>query len=455
MLTYRHFKRVFEKNKKPSRQKQRSGLFIAASLLILLILVSCTRTVQTGTREGKSSGSKLGYIAFTGTDGNIYVLNPVKGKTYQLTDDASPDRANRREYRYPSWSFDGEMLAFVGYQADSAGNIKSTLYISDIKGSAHTSLLTTGETAPFYLYWSPDSRSISFLSTLYGANDLLLQVLPATGGAPSFIDMGQPFYWSWSADSSTILTHSGGSLAEQPEKAAIKLFNLTAKGNAGTTLNYFPAFFQAPAYSPDGNRLLIAAEMLQRHSTLVMAHNDGEPEDLLVDWQGTLTFSWSPDGHRIAYVTGRRSPIGGSIGTLNILNMGKNAERSNYQVRSSNVLAFFWSPDSTKIVYFEPRVFTAEDDRELLVLAVSVLNVEDGTVQPLTIIRPTRAFLGQVIPFYDQYQRSHTIWSPDSRQIVVNSITEDNRPGIYAVSMEGDGSPRFLAYGIFPFWSWQ
>jgi dipeptidyl aminopeptidase/acylaminoacyl peptidase len=267
--------------------------------------------------------------------------------------------------------------------------------------------------------------------------------------------MGQPVYWSWSAASSAILTHSGRSVTEQPEKAVIKLFDLTSEENAGTTLNYFPAFFQAPAYSPDGDHLLIAAEMLQRHSTLVMAQNDGEPEDLLVDWQGTLTFSWSPDGRRIAYVTGRHSPIGGSIGALNILDMGEDGERSNYQVRSSNVLAFFWSPDSRKIAYFEPRVLKREGSRDLLVLAVSVLDVENGTVQFLTTIRPTLAFLGQVIPFYDQYQRSHTIWSPDSRQIVVNSITEDNLPGIYAISMEDGDSPRFLTHGIFPFWSWQ
>ncbi len=426
-------------------------LFIA----VLFVLASCTRSVQTGNRIRSTAGTDTGHIAFTGLDGNIYILNPLQGRTHQLTDDASPSDENRTEYRYPSWSFDGEMVAFVGYRVDSEGNVESTLYISDIKGSDKKTLLTTEEIVPFYLYWSPDSRNISFLSTLYSAQGLLLQVLPTEGGKPAFIDMGQPFYWSWSADSSTILTHTGGSTAEQPEKAAIKLFDLTEEEYAYTTLNYFPAFFQAPAYSPDGSRLLIAAEMLQRHSTLVIAQNDGEPQDLLVDWQGPLTFSWSPDGKQIAYVTGRRSPIGGSIGTLNILNVTDGQDRSSYQVPSSNVLAFFWSPDSTKIALFEPQIITGDDNREVFVLAVSVLNVAEGTVQALTTIRPTRAFLGQVIPYYDQYQRSHTIWSPDSSHIVVNGATEDDLPGIYAVSTEGRGSTTFLAHGIFPFWSWQ
>jgi len=427
------------------------SLFIAA----LLLLASCTRSVQTGSRMRDPSGIDGGHIAYTGLDGNMYIMNPLEGEAYQLTDDASPGEKNRTEYRHPSWSFDGESLAFVRYRADNSGNIESTLFISNVEGSDKKTLLTTEDIVPFYLYWSPDSSSISFLSSLYSADDLLLQVLSAGGGEPAYIDMGQPFYWSWSADSSSILTHTGGSTVEKPEEAAIKLFNLSEDTFASTTLNYFPAFFQAPQYSPDGSQLLIAAEMLQRHSTLVIARNNGEPQDLLVDWQGPLTFSWSPDGKRIAYVTGRPSPIGGSIGTLNILSMNDGEEKSGYQVQSRNILAYFWSPDSTKIALFEPQIIAVDDSQETFVLAVSVLNVADGSVKALTKIRPTRAFLAQVIPYYDQYQRSHTIWSPDSTHIVVNGVTDDDLPGIYIVSTEGRGGSSFLAHGIYPFWSWQ
>jgi Tol biopolymer transport system component len=195
--------------------------------------------------------------------------------------------------------------------------------------------------------------------------------------------------------------------------------------------------------------------MLQRHSTLVIAKNDGEPRDLLVDWQGPLTFDWSPDGRYIAYVTGRPSPIGGSIGQLNILHMEDEEVKSDYQVRSSNVIAFFWSPDSSKIVLFEPQIVGDGERQETFVLAVSVLTVADGSVKDLTKIRPTRPFIGQVIPYYDQFQRSHTIWSPDSRYIVLNGATSDNLPGIFIVSAEGEKGADFLAHGIYPFWSWQ
>ena len=447
-------------HKEKGMLKNTASFFKPLTILLLFtaaifLLASCTRSVQTGTRIRGSSGNDGGHIAFTGLDGNMYILNPLEGEAHQLTHDASPGDKSRTEYRHPSWSFDGESLAFVRYRADNSGNVESTLFISDVQGNDKTTLLTSEEIVPFYLYWSPDSRNISFLSSLNSAGELLLQILPSDGGEPAFVDMGQPFYWSWSADSSSILTHTGGSTMEKPEKAAIKLFDLSEDIYSSTTLNYFPAFFQAPQYSPDGSQLLVAAEMLQRHSTLVIARNNGEPEDLLVDWQGPLTFSWSPDGKRIAYVAGRPFPIGGSIGTLNILSMNDGGERSGYQVKSRNILAFFWSPDSTKIALFEPQIVAADGSQETFVLAVSVLNVADGSVKPLTKIRPTRAFLGQVIPYYDQYQRSHTIWSPDSSHIVVNGSTDENLPGIYVVSTEGRGGSSFIAHGVYPFWSWQ
>ena len=431
-----------------------SVMFVLFSAAIFL-LASCTRTVRNGSSTEFTEGVSSGHIAYTGLDGNVYVLNPIREEAFQITHDASSGKRDRVEYRYPSWSFDGESLAFVRYHGDFNGNFESTLLLSNVEGNHKKTLLTTKEIVPFYLYWSPDSSSISFLSTLSSVDDLLLQVMSTEGGEPSYVDMGQPFYWSWNADSNSILTHTGGSTVESSEKASIKLFTLREDSVASTTLNYFPAYFQAPQYSPDGSNLLIAAEMLRRHSTLVVARSDGEPQDLLVDWQGPLTFSWSPDGKRIAYVAGRPSPLGGSIGTLNIIGMTDGEDKSSFQVQQSNVLAFFWSPDSTRIAFFEPQLIPGVENRETFVLSVSVLNVADGSVKALTKIRPTRAFLGQVIPYYDQYQRSHTIWSPDSRHIVLNGATEDNLPGIFIVSAEGSGTAHLLAHGIYPFWSWQ
>ena len=422
--------------------------------LLLTALASCTRSVrETGPLIGttvKASGS----IAFTGTDGNIYVLGVSSGRGFKLTDDAYTGNDGQTSYHYPAWSFRGGKLAFIGYRRLDGEEVESTLYVADHPGDTVRPVLTTVNTSPFYLYWSPDSESISFLSSSAEGNDLLLQVIPADGGEPVVVDAGQPLYWSWRSDSASILTHTGGSVLEQADKAYIKRFDLSIDDPEGVPLNYFPAFFQAPEHSPDGEALLIAASMYRTQSTLVLAERDGEPRQLITEWQGPLSFSWSPAGNRIAFITGKQSPIGGIIGTLNILGSARDNEESSYRA-SSAVFTYFWSPDGEKIALFEPTVVSGPSARRVLMLNVSILFVESGELWYRTSIVPTPSFLGRVVPFFDQYQRSHTIWSPDSTHIVVNGMTAANRPGVFVVPAEGEGPPQLLAYGTLPFWSRQ
>jgi Tol biopolymer transport system component len=440
---------------RPSGRHIQKFLYFALPLFVLLVLTSCSRTVKRDSAVVHGNVPAGGYIAFIGTDGNIYTLNPRTGDVHGLTDDASSDARGRSEYRYPAWSFDGDTLAFLHYRTTDDGGIESTLYLSDPTGNRVQSLASSNEVLPFYLYWSPDNNRISFLGSMPQSSELLFGIIPAGGGEPSVVDRGQPFYWSWVMDGNAILTHSGGAAMEHPESAFIKLIDLTDQNGDERTLYYLPAHFQAPAHSPDGTRMLIAAEMYTGYSTLVLASAEGEPQELIVDWRGPLSFSWSPTGTKLAYIRGRLFPVGGMIGDLFIRDMTDGTEPPEYEVPAEMVLAYFWSPDGEKIAIFEPRIIPDPEEGRQFIIRLSVLDTNSGTIRHLTNLIPTRAFLGQIVPFFDQYQRSHTIWSPDSRYIVFNAITEDDEPGIFAVGIEDKATPVFMANGVFPFWSWN
>jgi Tol biopolymer transport system component len=445
--------RFFKKTEHP-----RTLLLLPFMASAFILLLSCTRSVRDLSEEAVPTQRGLrevsGSIAFTGTDGNIYVLDAESGKRVRLTDDAAHGIDRRIDYRYPAWSFDGGKLAFIGYRLLEDGDVESTLYVSDISDRGVHSILTSRSISPFYLYWSPDAERISFLSSSSGGDELHLMVIRAVGGEPEMVDTGQPLFWSWRSDGSSILTHTGGSALEQRDKALIKSFDLSTGSRVGVPLYYFPALFQAPEHSPDGEALLIAASMHGLQSTLVLASRDGEPEQLIADWQGPLAFSWSPRGNRIAFVRGQPSPIGGIIGTLNIVSLSDESGKAAYEA-AQGVFAYFWSPDGKKIALFEPTIVRGPAERPILMLNVSILFVETGQLWYRTSILPTPPFLGQVMPFFDQYQRSHTIWSPDSTHIVLNGMTRDNQPGIFVVPADGEAPPQLVALGTLPFWSWQ
>ncbi|HET9905760.1 MAG TPA: hypothetical protein VFQ23_03945, partial [Anaerolineales bacterium] len=59
---------------------------------------------------------KSGLIAYIGADGNLFVSDQAGGNLKQLTNDAKMPQSQSEPYRfyqYPTWSQDGNQLAFV------------------------------------------------------------------------------------------------------------------------------------------------------------------------------------------------------------------------------------------------------------------------------------------------------------------------------------------------------
>jgi TolB protein len=128
-------------------------------------------------------------------------------------------------------------------------------------------------------------------------------------------------------------------------------------------------------------------------------------------------------------------------------------------VTDDTVLAFFWSPDGQYLAYFTPvrargdgvaragDEFYAQTGNILFdVLVVDVATLESRYLYSFT---PTQVFVGQFLPFFDQYALSHRVWSPDSDALAL-SVVEDGRAQGAVVPL--DGSPRLIAEGTMPFW---
>ena len=58
-----------------------------------------------------------------------------------------------------------------------------------------------------------------------------------------------------------------------------------------------------------------------------------------------------------------------------------------------------------------------------------------------------------VLPFFDQYQRSGTMWSPNSRYLTFSATTSRGFPGVFVAAASGRFRPEFVGPGDLPFWS--
>ncbi|HTG41486.1 MAG TPA: hypothetical protein VK697_07705, partial [Methylomirabilota bacterium] len=131
------------------------------------------------------------------------------------------------QFGFPAWSPDGTHIAATGL-----GGGSGTIHVFAVPPSGATGATATpaatvpggsadaaaddpgviyrsSDAQPFYLYWTPDSRQVGFLTQ--EANGISLRIAPADGSvAATTIRQGAPLYWDW-VDPGRLLAHIGGS----------------------------------------------------------------------------------------------------------------------------------------------------------------------------------------------------------------------------------------------------
>lgn len=398
---------------------------------------------------------KSGLIAYLGVDGNMYVSDQGGGNLKQLTEDAIIPETQGGPvlyYQYPTWSRDGSQLAFMGLSSDGQ-QTESKLMVADMDDDSVNEVYASESEHPIYLNWSPDNANVSFISTNVSGQNMILQSVPAEGGERTILDTGSPYYWSWAPDGKVMIVHAGGSAASSPQHLAF--LDLEAADVTEHGLESTPASFQAPAWSPDGSRIALARTS-EEQSEIVVTDGAGENPETIGTFTSKTAFAWSSDSTRLAYIDGIQALDAGTIGSLHVYDF----ETSEEIVQDEDIVAFFWSPSGEDLAYFILRQAQPEGSAEgstqnapVLLVELHVLDVTNGESRELFTYRPTQQFMG-VLPYFDQYHQSATIWSPDNNNLVLSFLGESG-PGIAVVAASGNLEPRFLAQGYLAFWSWE
>jgi len=190
---------------------------------------------------------------------------------------------------------------------------------------------------------------------------------------------------------------------------------------------------------------------------LLMTNHVGMMEREIVRFQDKIAFGWSPDGTQVAYLIGD-SPDNNQ-NTLVIANPEQ--PEKVVEITEEFVAAFFWAPDSRSLAYFVPVVITSGDETVSLgqpetkvYLSLRALDVSKGKSVELAVFKPPHQLL-EILPFFDQYQHSVTIWSPDSRNIVFAGSLASGETGIFVVKASGEDQANRIADGVLAYWSWK
>jgi Tol biopolymer transport system component len=285
-------------------------------------------------------GNSYFYGLQTGmTDVYVAALDPITGKVAE-----APAQASRRlvgANRWPEWSRDGKLLAYVSNRTPGEGDLPvvSILTLETDK----VDNLFPRMTWISRLRWSPDGRSLLANGRDERGRGGLYQIDAQTGQASAVVQskgQGFPRQAAWSPDGGTIyymvpgsgirardlatggerevrsdasefaLSPDGRFLAVPREDRASKssvLEVVTIEDGQARELLRVPAsgaFSHALAWSPDGRFLFFAKDQGEKRDLWQIAIETGEMQKLGVSMEGLSEVRPHPDGRRIAFSAG-------------------------------------------------------------------------------------------------------------------------------------------------------
>ncbi len=288
-----------------------------------------------------------------------------------------------------TWSPDGEMVAF----ARVASNGGASVVVTAVTDGSSVEYLTPFRV--FYIQWRPDGGALGVLGA--GGQGTALVIIELDGGKVTPMHSAGSFYFHWSPDGSTLITHLDSSILELVDVAT----------GERTRIETETGSFEAPQWTSDGESVVyvrpfviqsagIAASQVTMDQ-LVMRSVASDDETVLAEDLGITSFSLSPDGNSVGYTTGTDRE-------LRVVDL---ATGNRQDAVSATVFVWQWSPDSQKIL-----VMGLEDGG----LALSVWDA--GAVTEYFTALPTGPFLNRYLIFWGQYDRSMTLWAPDSSAFV-------------------------------------
>ena len=324
----------------------------------------------------------------------------------------------------PSWSADGTTVAWSTVRPSGTPAVAVSAIGSE------PDYLETGF-LPFYISWSPSGSHLGVLGN--GASGTIeFALIEPTAATVRSVDSGAPFYFDWSPDGTQIVAHVGESELRVIEVAT------------GSRLRSVPATgeFQAPQWIDEGivyqdstpKAIQARGMALQGSTTQRLLVGDIDSSDReIARFDGFGAFAVSMD--RVAYSTG-------SGLDLWVVEAGADPVK----VNDDPVLAFQWSPDGTRLLSLEFDPASAAPSAHWVVWT-------EAAVMGFPDFQPSGPWISRYLPFWDQYNRSLSVWSPDGTAFVYTAVTEQGAAEVLVQMVAEDLEPVAVASGEAASWS--
>lgn len=368
--------------------------------------------------------------------GRILVLDPdgaivtvlADGTDRQVVAGADPAMDRRS---FPTWSPDGARIAWT-----EGGYDESWLVVTDAGGAP-----ISRQESPLvaeYLAWSPDGNSIAMMGNDFWGEMTL--VVADDGEPPEIVAQGAPMYIDWTPDGRALLTHIEDRFQViEPDGSPVT--TIAADGD-----------FRVGAHV--GEQIVFSMDGGDVGEILVLADQDGERRRSLVRYAApaavvsddaggrlALMSTWTPEGVEIADRLTTDLPVI-TPEQLVVVDVASGEVEG---VASGRAVSWAWSPNGDRLLYSTLEVIDG-------VQKIRWHSWDGSTTTTFGDYTPTSRFGNSYLAFFDQYERSMSLWSPTSDAFVYAGGEIDGPSGIWVQPIDGS-APTLIGEGVFASWS--
>lgn len=179
-------------------------------------------------------GQQIAYIGTEGGNANVWIMDRDGSNPRQITDTSAVESN-------PAWSPDGQYIAFASNADDPVG---SDIYFIKPDGSG-TIRLTNSRGFDIDPAWSPDGQHIAFTTNRNGNSDIAVMAFDGSDQTVLTSNLAPDFQPDWLSNTEIVY---------QGYDQGFDLYSITIDGTVSQRLTNDPNWEEAyPAASPDGN----------------------------------------------------------------------------------------------------------------------------------------------------------------------------------------------------------
>ncbi|MCC7363765.1 MAG: hypothetical protein IT303_05305 [Dehalococcoidia bacterium] len=309
-----------------------------------------------------------------------------------------------REGRWPAWSPSRDVIA-ASSVVTHGERVQSRVDLHSLSSGSPTQLFESAAgvvpviapRVPHYLLWSPRGDVMAVVGQ--GPLGLELQFHDPSGEhGPRTVATGAPIFSSWSPDGARLAVHTGTQFcfvrADDP-------------GSPPFIVSSQALGFRTPAWSPDGASACYAEPSTE--GVAIMSYDiAAEAAREVAAFPSAVAMAFRPASRELAVAVTREAEAGvfDQLWTIDIDSGARTP------IARGPFVAYTWSPDGTKVITVAPA---QTGDSRYTFRLYDAGGKHITSTEAVVPGQDYRVLLG----FFDQYNLSHRLWSPDSASFLI------------------------------------